>query len=113
MRPVTALPLSDGDLLREQLHLAGTWVDGAGGEVDEVLDPATGECIAHVARGTAADADRAVAAAHDALAGWSATPAKGRATVLRACHDLIVEHVDNLAVLLTAVQGKPLSEARG
>ena len=113
MRSVTALPLADGALLREQLHLAGEWVDGAGGEVDEVVDPATGDCIAHVARATAADADRAVTAAHAALGSWASAPAKARATALRAWHDLIVAHVEDLAILLTAEQGKPVAEARG
>jgi succinate-semialdehyde dehydrogenase / glutarate-semialdehyde dehydrogenase len=93
---------SDLDLLRHDLLIGGEWVAGAGGERDDVTDPATGETIARVARGTREDARRAIVAADGALGAWSATPAKGRAAVLRAWHDLIVEHVDDLAALLTA-----------
>jgi len=56
------LPLTDRALLREQLLVAGEWVEGEGGERDAVLDPATGERIASVARGTRADARRAIEA---------------------------------------------------
>ena len=108
-----ALPLADRALLREQLLIDGAWEDGTGGERDAVLDPATRREIARVARGTREDARRAIAGADAAFAGWAATPAKARASILRAWHDLIVEHVDDLAVLLTAEQGKPLAEARG
>ncbi len=105
--------LADRSLLREQLFIDGAWVDGAGGERDDVTDPATGELIAQVARGTRTDARRAIEAADAALAAWSKTPAKTRSNLLRAWHDLIVEHADDLAILLTAEQGKPLAEARG
>jgi succinate-semialdehyde dehydrogenase / glutarate-semialdehyde dehydrogenase len=104
---------TDLDLLRHDLLIGGEWVAGAGGERDDVTDPATGETIARVARATREDARRAIVAADGALGAWAATPATGRAAVLRAWHDLIVEHVDDLATLLTAEQGKPLAEARG
>ena len=107
------LPLTDRALLREQLLVAGEWVEGEGGERDAVLDPATGERIASVARGTRADARRAIEGAAAAQDAWARTPAKTRAQLLRAWHDLIVAHVDDLAVILTAEQGKPLAEARG
>jgi succinate-semialdehyde dehydrogenase/glutarate-semialdehyde dehydrogenase len=106
-------PLTDPTLLREQLLIDGEWVDGAGGEREPVTDPATGEVVAEVAVGTRADAVRAIEAAHAAAAGWGATPAKTRSQLLRRWHDLIVASVDDLAILLTAEQGKPLAEARG
>jgi succinate-semialdehyde dehydrogenase/glutarate-semialdehyde dehydrogenase len=106
-------PLTDPTLLREQLLIAGAWVDGAGGEREPVTDPATGEVVAEVAVGTRADAVAAIAAAHAAAPAWGATPAKTRSSLLRAWHDLIVANVDDLAILLTAEQGKPLAEARG
>jgi succinate-semialdehyde dehydrogenase/glutarate-semialdehyde dehydrogenase len=109
---VLALDLTDRSLLREQLFVAGAWVDGAGGR-DEVTDPATGDVVAHVARATREDARNAILAADAALAGWSSLPAKARSNVLRAWHDLIVTNVDDLALLLTAEQGKPVAEARG
>jgi succinate-semialdehyde dehydrogenase/glutarate-semialdehyde dehydrogenase len=112
--PITsATRLINHALLREQLLIDGAWADGASGEHDPVLDPATGDEVALVARGTREDARRAISAADSAFAGWAATPAKTRAAALRAWHDLIVEHADDLAVLLTAEQGKPLAEARG
>jgi succinate-semialdehyde dehydrogenase/glutarate-semialdehyde dehydrogenase len=107
------LPLTDPSLLREQLLVGGAWGDGEGGERDPVLDPATGQEIARVARATRGDARRAIAEADAALAGWARTPAKTRGQAMRAWHDLIVAHVDDLAILLTAEQGKPLAEARG
>jgi succinate-semialdehyde dehydrogenase/glutarate-semialdehyde dehydrogenase len=106
-------PLTDPTLLREQLLIDGEWVDGAGGEREPVTDPATGEIVAEVAVGTRADAVRAIEAAHAAAAAWAATPAKTRSVLLRRWHDLIVASVDDLAILLTAEQGKPLAEARG
>jgi succinate-semialdehyde dehydrogenase/glutarate-semialdehyde dehydrogenase len=105
--------LTDHALLHEQLLIDGAWRDGATRERDPVVDPATGDEVARVARGTREDAGRAIAAADAALAGWASTPAKARAAALRAWHDLIVEHADDLAVLLTTEQGKPLAEARG
>ena len=113
MPTTTALELTDAALLRTQILIGGEWVDGQDGAVDAVRDPATGEHITHVARGTAADAHRAIAAAETALRTWAAMPGKGRAIILRAWHDLVVTHVDDLARILTAEQGKPLAEARG
>jgi succinate-semialdehyde dehydrogenase/glutarate-semialdehyde dehydrogenase len=106
-------PLTDPTLLREQLLIAGEWVDGAGGEREPVTDPATGEVVASVAVGDRSDAVRAIEAAHAVAASWGATPAKTRSQLLRRWHDLIVANADDLAILLTAEQGKPLAEARG
>jgi succinate-semialdehyde dehydrogenase / glutarate-semialdehyde dehydrogenase len=101
------------ELLRDRLFIGGRWVEGEHGERDAVLDPATGEVVARVARATRADARRAVEAAHEAQPSWAAMPAKARSNVMRAWHDLVVEHADDLASLLTAEQGKPVAEARG
>jgi succinate-semialdehyde dehydrogenase/glutarate-semialdehyde dehydrogenase len=113
MPVATSIPLADPALLREKLFVGGRWVDGRGGLVEPVTDPATGERIAEVAVGTAADAERAIAAADEAGRAWAALPAKERSRILRAWHDLIVANADDLAVILTAEQGKPLAEARG
>ncbi|MBX5440196.1 MAG: NAD-dependent succinate-semialdehyde dehydrogenase [Solirubrobacteraceae bacterium] len=107
------LALTDRSLLREQLLVNGEWVDGEHGERDPVLDPATGEQIASVARGTRADARRAIEAADAAQREWARLNAKRRSQLLRAWHDLIVANADDLAAILTAEQGKPLAEARG
>ena len=110
-RPLLALV--EPALLRERLPVGGAWITADDGATDPVRDPATGEVIADVARADAAITRRAIAAAQVALAPWAATPAPQRSRILRAWHDLIVAHVDDLAVLLTAEQGKPLAEARG
>ncbi|HEY4276819.1 MAG TPA: NAD-dependent succinate-semialdehyde dehydrogenase [Conexibacter sp.] len=113
MSTLFPLDLTDRSLLREQLLIGGEWVDGGDGERDDVRDPATGQAVAHVARGTRADAQRAIELANVALATWGRAPAKTRSQLLRRWHDLIVEHVDDLAILLTAEQGKPVAESRG
>jgi succinate-semialdehyde dehydrogenase/glutarate-semialdehyde dehydrogenase len=85
----------------------------ARGATFPVLDKATGEEIARVPDMGAAHAERAVTAAHGAFhSGWSRTLAKERTALLRRWHDLIVEHTDELATILTREQGKPLAEAR-
>jgi succinate-semialdehyde dehydrogenase/glutarate-semialdehyde dehydrogenase len=113
LTPITVPTLHDATLLREQLHLDGAWVDGAGGDRADVIDPATGSVIASVAQGTRDDARQALASAQRGLAVWSAITAPARATLMRRWFDLIVEAADDLAMLLTAEQGKPLAESRG
>jgi succinate-semialdehyde dehydrogenase/glutarate-semialdehyde dehydrogenase len=82
-----------------------------GGETFPVLDPATGQELAHVPRMGADETRRAIDAARDAYPGWRATLAKERARILRRWADLMLEHRDDLARLLTAEQGKPLAES--
>ncbi len=105
------LPLRDRDLLRTRAYVDGSWVDGDSGETFPVLDPATGETIAEVPRLGAAETRRAIEAAERALPAWRARPAKERARVLRRIADLMLENADDLALLLTAEQGKPLPES--
>jgi 1-pyrroline dehydrogenase len=92
--------------------VGGDWVDSASGETMEVLNPATGETIAEVPRGTAEDVDRAVQAAKDALPEWLETTPAERAEVLLKLADLIDEHADELAHLESTNVGKPLPAAR-
>ena len=105
------LPLRDRDLLRTRAYVDGSWVDGDSGETFPVLDPATGETIAEVPRLGAAETRRAIEAAERALPAWRARPARERARVLRRIADLMLENADDLALLLTAEQGKPLPES--
>ena len=77
-----------------------------------MLNPATGELIADVPRCGAHETRRAIEAAHAAQPAWRAKTAKQRAHVLRRWHDLLHENVDDLALLLTTEQGKPLAEAK-
>ncbi|MDX6526431.1 MAG: succinate-semialdehyde dehydrogenase / glutarate-semialdehyde dehydrogenase, partial [Gaiellales bacterium] len=107
------IPLSEADLLRSQAYIDGVWSDADSGETFEVLNPATGELLAEVPRCGAAETRRAIEAAEAAQPGWRARTAKERADVLRRWHDLLHEHIDDLALLLTSEQGKPLAESRG
>ncbi len=99
-------------LLRDQAYVDGKWIDADSGETFPVVNPATGETIADVPRMGAAETRRAIEAAERALPAWRAKTAKERARVLRRFSDLMLEHVDDLAVLMTTEQGKPLAESR-
>jgi succinate-semialdehyde dehydrogenase/glutarate-semialdehyde dehydrogenase len=103
--------LSDPSLLTGRAYVAGDWID-AGDRFTTVTDPADGAPVARVPD-LGPDAVRAaIDAAAQAMRGWAARPAKERAKVLRAWHDLVVANAEDLARILTAEQGKPLAEAR-
>lgn len=103
------LHLHDAELLKSACLIGGAWVgDGR----DLVVNPATQDVIGRVPHFGAVEAAEAVDAAARAFPGWSAALAKTRAAILRRWRDLIIEHLDDLAALLTAEQGKPLAEAR-
>ncbi|MCP4780382.1 MAG: NAD-dependent succinate-semialdehyde dehydrogenase [Hyphomicrobium sp.] len=97
-------------LLKTQAYIDGAWV---GEPTMPVTDKATGEVIAHVPALGAAETKQAIAAAHAAFKPWSKLLAKERSQVLHRWYNLIIEHVDELALLLTMEQGKPLAEAKG
>ena len=78
-----------------------------------ITNPATGEVLGHVPELGAAETRRAIEAAHAALPGWRALTAQARATILRRWFNLLLEHQEDLATLMTLEQGKPLAEARG
>ncbi|MBV7256643.1 NAD-dependent succinate-semialdehyde dehydrogenase [Pacificimonas sp. WHA3] len=103
--------LSRPDLLREDCYIAGEWT---GGEARiPVTNPATGEIIANVPKLGAAETKRAIEAAATAMKPWAAQTAKDRAKVMRRWADLMIEHQEDLAIIMTAEQGKPLTESRG
>lgn len=97
-------------LVRDQAFIDGTWV---GTPSAPVRNKATGETIALVPDMGGAETRTAIEAAHRALPAWSAKPAKERAALIRRWYELIVAHADELALLLTKEQGKPLAEAKG
>ncbi len=97
-------------LLKTQGYIDGAWV---GTPSLPVIDKATGEEIARVPDMGAAETNAAIEAAHRAFKPWAARLAKDRSRILRRWYDLIVEHADELALLLTKEQGKPLAEAKG
>src|SRR5213080_2714518 len=99
-------------LLLDRGFIRGEWVEGDSGATFPVLNPATGEELTQVPRMGADETRRAIEAAQDAYPPWRATLAKERARILRRWADLMLEHRDDLALLLTTEQGKPLAESR-
>jgi succinate-semialdehyde dehydrogenase/glutarate-semialdehyde dehydrogenase len=107
------LKLKDSTLLREQCYVNGAWVAAEGGGTAAVDNPATGEALGTVPQLGVAETRRAIDAAAAAFPGWAARTAKDRAALLRRWHDLMLANVDDLAIIMTAEQGKPLAESRG
>ncbi len=103
--------MSFTSLLKEKAYIGGTWTAAQSGKVFAVLDPATGKELAQVADCGAADADLAIRKASDAFIAWRAETAQSRGAKLEKWARLIEENLETLAALLTAEQGKPLSEA--
>jgi succinate-semialdehyde dehydrogenase / glutarate-semialdehyde dehydrogenase len=94
------------------LLIGGDWADGSAGTLS-VVDPATEEPFAEVADATPEDALAAVAAAHEALPGWAATPPRQRAECLRKAWSLMIERAESIAKLMVLENGKALRDARG
>ena len=107
------LPLKDPKLFREQCYLDGAWMDADSGKTFAVDNPATGATIGSVPRMGAAETTRAIEAANRAWPAWRARTAKERALLLRKWFDLMMANQDDLGLLLTTEQGKPLAEAKG
>ncbi|WP_179958415.1 NADP-dependent succinate-semialdehyde dehydrogenase [Chitinimonas arctica] len=107
------LNLKDPSLLRQQCYIAGQWLDADSGERIAVTNPATGELVGHVPKMGRQETRRAIEAAEQAWPAWKAKTAKERSTVLRKLFDLMLANQDDLAAILTAEQGKPLTEAKG
>ena len=104
--------LNDPGLLRREAWIDGQWQGTTTRATIPVIDPASGEVIARLPEFGAESVDRAVTAADRAGRAWAARPARERADRLRCWHDLILEHIEDLALLVTSEQGKPLAEAR-
>ncbi|MCK8785712.1 NAD-dependent succinate-semialdehyde dehydrogenase [Roseomonas sp. NAR14] len=109
----TTLPLKDPDLFRQANLIDGKWVQADSGKVLTVRNPATGEPVGQVPAMGAAETRRAIEAAHAAFPAWRAMLAKERAAILRRLFELMLENADDLAVIMTAEQGKPLAESKG
>ena len=107
------LPLHDASLFRQANCIGGKWVEADSGRTLTVTNPATGEVLGTVPAMSAAETRRAIEAADKALPEWRARTAKERATVLRKLYDLMLANQEDLAVIMTAEQGKPLTESRG
>ncbi len=108
-----ALNLADAGLLRDRAYVEGRWATADSGATFAVTNPADGALIGRVPDMGTAETRRAIEAAEAALPAWRAKTAKERSGVLRRWYELILEHAEDLAVLMTAEQGKPLAEAPG
>lgn len=104
--------LQDRALLKDRCFIDGEWI-GADGATIDVTNPATGDLIAKVPSLGVNDVRRAVDAAEKAQKDWAARPARERAAILRKWFDLIMANQDDLGAIMTAEQGKPLTEAKG
>ena len=107
------MQLKDSSLFRQQCYVAGEWCDAADGATLPVSNPATAEVLGTVPKMGAAETRRAIDAAEKAFPAWRALTGKARAGILRRWFDLMMENQDDLAVLMTAEQGKPLAESKG
>lgn len=107
------MKLNDPSLLRQLGFIDGGWVPADSGGSLPVHNPASHEQIGVVPNMGTAEARRAIAAAAQALPAWGARTAKDRAVILRGWFELMMQNQDDLAVLMTAEQGKPLAESKG
>lgn len=110
---MSRLQLNDSDLLRQQALFNGRWQDAHQGATLPVTDPATGETLATIPALGRAETGQAIAYAETVRISWGKTTNASRAALLEKWHQLIIEHADDLAIIMTAEQGKPLAEARG
>ena len=108
-----SIALKDPSLLHQQCYVDGRWVDADDRSTMPVTDPATGAAVGTAPLFRAAETRRAIEAASRAWPAWRAKTAKERSAILRRWNDLMLANVDDLALILTSEQGKPLAEAKG
>src|SRR5262249_2772309 len=112
-RAAAGVPLTDAKLFRQASYIDGAWIDARGGAAIDVDNPATGEVIGTVPKLGRSETRSAIDAAARAFPAWRRKTAKERAVVLRRWFDLMMANQEDLAQLMTAEQGKPLTESRG
>jgi len=113
LNPTSPLPLKDPSLFRQANYIGGKWLEADSGKTVPVRNPATGETIGEVPAMGTAETRRAIEAAYAAQPAWRKLTAKERAAILRKLFNLMMENQEDLAVIMTAEQGKPLTESRG
>ena len=107
------LQLANPDLLKQQCFIKDGWHDASDDATIDVSNPFSGDIIGNVPSLTTDDVNDAVAASHEAQITWAAKTAKERAELLQKWADLIDANKEDLAIIMTAEQGKPLTESRG
>jgi len=108
-----SLQLKDTKLFRQQGYINGEWRDADSRATINVTNPADGSVIGTIPKMGAAETRRGIEAAHAALPAWRAKLAKERANILRKWFELMIANTDDLALIMTTEQGKPLTEAKG
>ncbi len=106
------LNLNDPSLLRQQCYIDGQWCSADDNNIVQVTNPATGDSLGTVPRMGATETRRAIEAANAAWPAWRKKTAKERAAILRKWNDLMLANADDLALIMTAEQGKPLAESK-
>ena len=107
------MQLKDATLLRQKCYVDGAWADAESGKTIPVKNPANGEVLATIPNMGAKETRRAIEAAERAWPAWRAKTGKERAAIMRRWYDLVMANQDDLAVIMTSEQGKPLAESRG
>lgn len=107
------MELHDPTLLKSAAFVNGEWIQADNGETLPVHNPANGALIGHIPNLGAVETQRAIEFAHVAWDGWKKLLAKQRSAILRRWFELILENQEDLALIMTSEQGKPLAEARG
>ncbi|NCF27095.1 MAG: NADP-dependent succinate-semialdehyde dehydrogenase [Gammaproteobacteria bacterium] len=109
----TQISLKDPTLLHEQCYINGAWVDAADGKSIDVNNPASGEIVATVPSLSGDETRLAIEAANAAWPEWRGKTGKERANIMRRWYELMMANQEDLAVLMTSEQGKPIVESRG
>jgi succinate-semialdehyde dehydrogenase/glutarate-semialdehyde dehydrogenase len=107
------MQLKDATLLRQKCYIDGAWADAESGKTIPVKNPANGEVLGTIPNMGTKETRRAIEAAERAWPAWRAKTGKERAAIMRRWYDLVMANQDDLAVIMTSEQGKPLAESRG
>ena len=105
--------LKDSSLIRSQCYIGGKWIDASSGRMRDIINPADGSIVGSVPICGTAETREAIKAALSAFPAWRAQSATERSQILHRWYQLVTENQDDLALILTYEQGKPLQEARG
>ncbi len=105
--------LNDSSLFRQKAYIDGKWVDAENSATIDVTNPATGDLLGTVPKMGKTETETAIAAAQKAFKTWQKETAAARSAIIRRWYDLLIEHSDDLALIMTLEQGKPLAEAKG
>ena len=110
---MNTMQLRDAELLKSACYVNGTWVHAEDGSTIAVTNPATGAHLASVPHAGKTLTQHAIDGAQQAQQSWKALTAEERGRALRRWYELMLVHQDDLALLMTSEQGKPLAEAKG